>query len=268
MRNVIRVVLLLTVCAAFAVRAAAQAEQMPDLSTEFGDVDELAGQRRVYVLTENLASRDKVLKELAKSPYLEVVGDQASADFCLVYGANLVFTGPSLFGGYAEQGNSIDTYGGLVAFKSVPGADGTHRRIYWYTHKRQTFVRTEQFFRPSQFNDARTNLITALVGGLLSRYPKLAWIPLSRSPETNAARDFVKALKKAYERNVAVRNTESFAPTLRARRVNPTDLSTELEVTPSGLPLRPTVAPAVPRALVPNITERVVTWPPSPTTPR
>ena len=198
----IRVVLLFVMCLTLTLssQVRAQVEQISTLSVEFGDISELVGKRRVFVLTETLGSREKVLKELKKSPYVEVVGRKEEADFYLIFGANLAQDGTSRLNNLVGTSESTVASGGMVAQIRVEAADGTRTRILWFTEKRQAFIPTGQFFQAPQFNSSWRSLVASLIGNLLSRHPKFAQIPINRATEVNATRDFVKALKKAYER--------------------------------------------------------------------
>jgi hypothetical protein len=207
--KIIRIAMLFGICLTLSSRATAQLEQLPTLSVEYGELSELrTDQNRVFVHTENLESRGRILKELKKCPRLQIVGRMEDADFLLVYGSSLVRTSPDLLdNSFAEPGGFAAVYGDLIALTlvgdrrslEVPG--GTHTRILWYLRKRQSFIRTGQFFPSSPFggSSSKATLISSLVGGLLSNIPKLAWLPMSRSPEAGATRAFIKDLNKAYE---------------------------------------------------------------------
>jgi len=206
---IIRIVLLLILCAVFSAQVKAQTEQFASLNVEYGDLSELAGKNRVFVHTENLESRGKILKELAKSrfPRFEVVGKITEADFLLVYGSNLVRNSASSLDGFTAAGDTTIVYGDMIALKLIkdPNVEGlpvgNHTRILWYTRRRQMFIRTDQFLRPfqSKLNGSKSSWIALLISTVISSHPKLSWLPLSRNPEAGAIRDFLKALKKADE---------------------------------------------------------------------
>lgn len=198
----IRVVLLFVMCLilTLASQVRAQVEKISTLSVEFGDISELVGKRRVFVLTEAFGSREKVLKELKKSPYVEVVGRKEEADFYLIFGANLAQDDTSRLNSLVGTSESTVASGEMVAQILVETGDGTRTRVLWFTEKRQAFISTGQFFQAPQFNSSWRSLVGSLIGQLVSRHPKFAQIPIGRAAEVNATRDFVKALKKAYER--------------------------------------------------------------------
>ena len=204
MSIIIRVALLFVICMTFSVQVAAQMEQIPTLAVEYGDLRELVGKNHVFVHTENLESRRKIEKELMKFPQLKAVGRIEDAYFLLVFGSSLVRTSPNVFDNFASTSDSVVVYGDMVAMRLVRGRDGTRTRILWYTRKRQTFLRTDQFFRPSQFNNTRSNWI-GLIGSLWSSNPKWSWIPISRATEIKATRDFIKALKKMHDQSKLTR---------------------------------------------------------------
>ncbi|MDQ3751214.1 MAG: hypothetical protein M3367_19685 [Acidobacteriota bacterium] len=200
-----RIALLLVLCIVLSAQLNAQPEQFASLAVEYGDLSELVGKNRVFVHSENLESRAKVLKELAKSkyPHFEVVGRIAEADFLLVYGTNLVRNNTTSF--TESTGDTNVAYGDMVALRLIsnPKAANTlseaRTRIIWYTRKRQMFLRTDQIIRPvlqTKFSGStKSSLIASLIGTLLFSHPKLAWLPLSRDTEISAVRDFIKALK-------------------------------------------------------------------------
>jgi len=215
---IIRIVLLLICSAVFSAQVKAQIEQVPFLAVEYGDLSEVAGKNRVFVHCENLESRGKILKELAKSQYprFEVVGKIADADYLLIYGSNLVRNSPSSLDNFTGAGDTTVVYGDMVALKlvgdsDVEGVSGKHTRILWYTRKRQAFLRTDQFFRvtPPNLSGSKSSWITLLIGAILSSNPKLSWMPLSRDPEVSTVRDFIKALKQANESDTSGRTLRS-----------------------------------------------------------
>lgn len=203
-----RFALLLVLCTVFSAQVKAQTEQFAALAVEYGDLSEVAGKNRVFVHSENLEPRGKILKELAKSKYprFEVVGKIADADYLLVYGSNLVRNSPSALDSFIGAGDTTVVYGDMVVLKlagdsNVEGVSGKHTRILWYTRKRQAFIRTDQFFRitPPNLSGSKSSWIALLIGAVLSSNPKLSWLPLSRDPEVSTVRDFINALKQADE---------------------------------------------------------------------
>lgn len=202
-----RVALLLVLCIVLSAQIKAQPEQFTPPVVEYGDLTELIGKNRVFVHSENLASRAKILKELSKSQYprFEVVGRIADADFLLVYGTNLVRNNTTSF--TESTGDTNVVYGDLVVLKLIsnPKAANTlseapTARIIFYTRKHQLSIRTDEFFRPFQTKfsgSTKSSLITSLIGTLLFSHPKLSRLPLSRDSEAGTVRDFIKALKKA-----------------------------------------------------------------------
>jgi len=192
-----RVALLLILWIVLSAQLKAQTEQfMP--TVEYGDLSELVGKNRVFVHSENLESRARIIKQLAKSkyPYFEVVGRIADADFLLVYGTNLVRNNTNSFT-TESNGDTNVVYGDLVALKLISNSKAANSpRIIYYTRKRQIFIRTNQFSRLFQSNlNTSKSLIASLISNLLFSHPKLAWLPLSRNTEISTVRDFIKALK-------------------------------------------------------------------------
>lgn len=206
--NVKRIAAVLLFCFACAAWARGQGGQLIPAGVEYGDLSELVGKRRVFVHAENLSTRDRIVKELLKAPLpgLEVVGRVEDADFILVFDAGTGQTGQGVSETfYADGGDgAFAVSGGLIALKLVSGGAGQRTRVLWHAQKRQAFVRTEQFFRPTYSGSTRSNLIGMVIGGLLVSIPKLSMIPVGRSPEVKATRDFVKALREAYERTPQV----------------------------------------------------------------
>jgi hypothetical protein len=192
----------------------AQIEQVATLEREYGSLQDVigVGKIRVFVHTESLESRGKILKELAKYPMVEVVGRVADSVCILIYGSGSpVSTTATVLDNFTDDGVYTAAFGEMVAIKIVnnsDGRDGQPRtlRVMWHTRKRQTLLRTNQFFPPTQFGATATksSWISLLLGGILSSVPKLASLPLNRSPEVNATRDFIKALKKAREQQIKV----------------------------------------------------------------
>lgn len=210
---IIRFVLLLVLCSVFSIQVKAQTEQFATPVVEYGDLSELAGKRRVFVHSENLESRAKIVKALEKSkyPYFEVVGRIADADFLLIYGTNLVRNNTTSF--TEASGDVTVVYGDLVVLtlnsspklssnrKTAPVLSAANTRIVWYTRKRRMLIRTNQFFRLFQpaLGGSKSSAAATIIGNIIFSHPKLAWLPLRGNTEKAAVRQFIKALRKADE---------------------------------------------------------------------
>jgi hypothetical protein len=73
--------------------------QTTKILPEYGDLSEIKEARKVYVYSEDLGSRDLILKELKKDKLLEVVGKPEDAEFFIFYGSSFLDTGYTSFGG-------------------------------------------------------------------------------------------------------------------------------------------------------------------------
>ena len=207
-----RVALLLVFITVLSAQFKAQTEQFATPVVEYGDLSELSGKHRVFVHSENLESRGKIVKALAKSKHrrFEVVGRVADADFLLLYGTNLVRNNTTSF--TESTGDTTVVYGDLVVLtlnsspklssnrKAAPALSPSNTRVIWSTRKGRIFLRTSQYFRPfpPALDGAKLNWITIL-GNWLFSHPKLAWLPLRGNTEKAAVRKFIKALRKADE---------------------------------------------------------------------
>lgn len=208
-----RIALLLVLCSVLSAQFKAQTEQFAAPVVEYGDLSELLGKHRVFVHSENLESRAKIVKALAKSKYrhFEVVGRVADADFLIIYGTNLVRNNTTSF--TESTGDTTVVYGDLVVLtlnsnlkfnsnrkKAAPALSPSNTRVIWSTRKGRILLRTSQFFRPFQptLGGAKSSWITILAN-LLFSHPKLAWLPLRGNTEKSAVRQFIKALRKADE---------------------------------------------------------------------
>lgn len=196
--NIIRATLLLILSVTGSVQATAQTDQIPNLAVEYGNLSELFQRHRVFVYTENLESRERILRELAKYPRLMVVGRKEEADFILLFGANLVRNSPSSLDNFAGIDDSVVIYGDMVALRLIKHREGPRIRILWYTRKRQVFTNTDQFFRSNQFNNGRALWWSFLFRTYTSYNPRLKWITFNRATEANCTREFIKAMEKIY----------------------------------------------------------------------
>jgi hypothetical protein len=79
--------------------ASAALAQINGSAPEYGTLSDIKDMRRVYVYSEDLASRDLILEELAKDSQLQVVGKLEEAEFFIFYGRSFLDTGYSSFGG-------------------------------------------------------------------------------------------------------------------------------------------------------------------------
>jgi hypothetical protein len=222
MTAIIRMILLSIACMSCSAPAMAQIEQVGTLEREYGSLQDVigVGKIRVFVHTENLESRGKILKELAKYPMVEVVGRVADSVCVLIYGSGSpVSTTATVLDNFTDDGVYTTAFGEMVAIKIVNNSDGRDGRprtlrVMWHTRKRQTLLRTNQFFSPTQFGATATksSWISLLLGGILSSFPRLASLPVNRSPEVNATRDFIKALKKAREQQIKFESIPQLSP--------------------------------------------------------
>jgi hypothetical protein len=162
--------LLLLLCLAAGARG-----QVNDKLPEYGTLPEIKDARKVYVYSEDLSSRDLILKELEKDKLLEVVGKPEEAEFFIFYGRSFVDTGYSSFGG---------VFGGI--FGSVT-TKNTSEVAEYYIIKRGDKLETGGN-RP-RILWGRQNL-KVFHGNALFK---------SNLPAKNVTRDFVKELKKARE---------------------------------------------------------------------
>lgn len=208
-----RVALLLVLITVLSAQFKAQTEQFATPVLEYGDLSELAGKHRVFVHSENLEARGKIVKALEKSKYrhFEVVGRVADADFLLLYGTNLVRNNTTSFA--ESSGDTTVVYGDLVVLtlngspksnsnrKPAPALSATNTRLIWYTRKRRMFIRTNQFFRLFQpaLGGSKSSVAGTIIGNIIFSHPKLAWLPLRGNTEKSAVRQFIKALRKADE---------------------------------------------------------------------
>lgn len=73
--------------------------QISNSAPEYGTLSDIRDMRRVYVYSDDLESRDLILRELSKETRLQVVGKLEEAEFFIFYGRSFFDTGYSSFGG-------------------------------------------------------------------------------------------------------------------------------------------------------------------------
>jgi hypothetical protein len=206
MKRTTLVLVAILICQMFLVVTTAQVRigQIPEV--EYGDVSELVGLRRVFLHTESFESRERLLRELSKYPWLEVVGRVEDAEFFLQFGADLTPSGVGSLNTASGGDDVTFVYGDLVAYKyAKTRAQRGHRvRICWYVHKRQLRLKTSDLLQPFQSRpNSTSHLVGSLAGLALSAYPRLRTLPISRGAEIKAARAFIKILKRANKERVA-----------------------------------------------------------------
>ncbi|HST54109.1 MAG TPA: hypothetical protein VLJ61_19030 [Pyrinomonadaceae bacterium] len=163
-------VLLLLLCLAAAVHG-----QVNDKLPEYGTLSEVKDARKVYVHSEDLSSRELILKELANDKLLEVVGKPEDAEFFIFYGRSFIDNGYSSFGG---------VFGGV--FGSVT-TKSTSEFGEYYVIKRGDKLETGGN-RP-RILWGKQNLIVVHGNAFFK----------SKLPAKEVTREFVKELKKARE---------------------------------------------------------------------
>ncbi len=131
-------------------------------SAQYGSISEILPLRKVFVVATDLDSRDTILKELQSLQKLIVVGRKEDADFYIIFALTDQATGANIAG----NANPVDqTYlGEMLVCSARAGTNGEIiPRILWRTKKTQVFS---------------------------------SGITFNRHPAVNAAREFVKELKK------------------------------------------------------------------------
>lgn len=197
MKRILCLVWLFVVGLAAHAQAFGQIEKLQDLAIEYGDLRELRGER-VFIHSENLAARARILREVAKYPRLRVVGRREDAQFILLFGSNLLESGTL---------NSSDYLGGdprinhdsvdLIALVLI-NQPSPRTRICWVSTKQRANISTPQMLEMyAPGGGLKSQLIKLMIGSLLSSYPKLKSIPLNHPPEAKAMQEFIKALRKA-----------------------------------------------------------------------
>jgi hypothetical protein len=84
--------------------------QINNSAPEYGTLEEIKDARKAYVYSEDLESRDLILKELSKDTLIEVVGKIEDAEFFIFYGSSFIETGYASFGGiFGSLGGAITT---------------------------------------------------------------------------------------------------------------------------------------------------------------
>jgi hypothetical protein len=178
-----------------ASHAAGQVITLPDV--EYGDVSELVGTNRVFVDSDDYKAREHILREIAKHSRLRVVGRIEDAEFVLKFGSPLTSpTAPSSNDFTGGEG-AMTVYGDMVAYRLTEGP--ARLRICWFTRKKQVHLNAAQLV--GQFFLRKDDPKSNLLGLFLNLIPRGRWkfgfIHLSRAPEVNATRDFLKALRRA-----------------------------------------------------------------------
>ena len=123
-------------------------------SAQYGSINEILPLRRVFVVASDLDSRDTILKELRAFPGLMVVGRKEDAEFFILFALTDQATGANITG----NTNPVDqTYlGEMLVFSARAATNGeTIARILWRTKKTQVFSSSITFNRPPAVNAAR-----------------------------------------------------------------------------------------------------------------
>jgi hypothetical protein len=91
-------VYLILLCCLLLAPTAVAAQQQSSSVPEYGTLADIKHTRKVYVYSEDLKSRELILKELNKDSLLQVVGKPEEAEFFIFYGSSFFDTGYSSFG--------------------------------------------------------------------------------------------------------------------------------------------------------------------------
>jgi len=228
MKQILLIVLLVMCCLACGGTAAAQAPlEVPEIEYP-NDLSELRTLRRVFVhSTPDPVSRQAILKELNREHgMLEVVERPEDAEFYLVFygspgeGAES-FAGPEVMGRTATTGT-------LVAFRQIKTCDGFRPRLLFITRKsktvhggialplaltnqgglsplRQDGLSSRRLSKGTVGAELGVRLVLFLFGKKFPhvlRFDQLnnnLSVSFGREVETQAAREFLRQVKKARE---------------------------------------------------------------------
>lgn len=197
MKHLTRLVWLLVIGLASHAQIFGQMDKLQDLTIEYGDLRELRG-ARVFVHSENLASRPRILREVAKYPRLKVVGRREDADFILLFGPSLLERGALDGSDYLSSGNGIDSDSVDMVALIMINAPSPRTRVCWVSTKHRARLSTPSLLDLHPLDvSPKTQVIRLLITGFLYSHPKLKSVPLNRPPEVKAAREFIEALRKA-----------------------------------------------------------------------
>jgi hypothetical protein len=185
---------LLFICLSSYTQVVGQTERLQPPDIEYGDLQDLRG-ARVFVHSENLASRPHILREIARYPWLKVVGRKEDADFILLFGNVLEQNTLDLSSGLI--GNGVDNSSVDMVALILINAPSPRPKVCWVSTKHRTSISTAQLLEFYPFgSNPKAQLLKFLIGSLLSSQTKLKSIPLDRPPEVKAIRDFLKALAR------------------------------------------------------------------------
>jgi hypothetical protein len=219
MKN-IRFVMLLIIFFVGESAAAAQAFQMSDV--EFApDLTELRGKTHVYVYSQDLSARTRIVKELLKYGRLSIAERIEDSDFIIAWGDNILTGGEPPAYGNAEGGAKVTIAKEMTVFRYVRLEDGSQRqRIIWHGRATKTIYSVPVPLRtapskgfsqgPRSAKEAGIELGIRLIFFWLSKSRPQVFafdqvenqvIIFGRDPEVQAARAFVKALKQVDEAN-------------------------------------------------------------------
>jgi len=123
-------------------------------SAEYGSINEILPLQRVFIVASDLDSRDTILKELRSLSKLIVVGRKEDAEFFVLFALTDQATGNNV----VSNTNPVDqTYlGEMLVFSVRAGTNGQPiPRILFRTKKTQVFSSSITFNRPPAVNAAR-----------------------------------------------------------------------------------------------------------------
>lgn len=188
---------LLVISLASQTQTFGQIDKLQDLTIEYGDLRELSG-ARVFVHSENLAARPHILREVAKYPRLKVVSRREDADFILLFGPSLLERDALGGSDYLGNSNGVDSDSVDMVALIMIGAPSPRTRVCWVSTKHRASLSTSSLLDVGPLDvSPKSQVIRLLITGFLYSHPKLKSVPLNRPPEVKAAREFIKALRKA-----------------------------------------------------------------------
>jgi hypothetical protein len=128
----------LILCLFLLTPAAINAQQSSSVP-EYGTLADIKEMRRVYVYSEDLKSRELIVKEISKDTLLQVVGKPEEAEFFIFYGSSFFDTGYSSFGVFGGSGfgtvtsrNTAEIGEYYVLMRGDKLENGSYRpRILW-----------------------------------------------------------------------------------------------------------------------------------------
>ncbi|HEV7905821.1 MAG TPA: hypothetical protein VGO96_18420 [Pyrinomonadaceae bacterium] len=227
----------------------AQAFQQPDI--EYApDLSELREMRRVFVYSDDLNARARIVKELHKSERLTIAERVEDSDFILAFGTNIISNNalpmpenalpmPET----AMAGMKVTVAKEMIAMRFVRSKEGKLRpRVIWNIRATKTFYSVAVPFRFSAANAFAPKPRSAKGAGIELGIRLFFFLLRKKRPQFFGFDQLNNQASISFGRDLEVKATREFVKAFK--RIDKSGAAIKASTMPPGIVISPAISPA------------------------